>query len=1269
MVTKRYQPRRRNLSVECLEKRQLMAAYINEIMIDPLFESGDNSQYIELRGEPNATLAAGTYFVTVSDEDRISTRPGSITGIFNLSGQQFGSNGFLVLLPQNSVFSLDPTLVVGGSAPNVLQSTETGFGNIGNDIYSDIFPISETIDFIIGSNTYFLLQSDVAPALNDDIDVDDDGIIDPNGSASTWNVLDSISLHRWVRGTDIAYGQIVFYEVNSGTNTIPTAAPGVEVISSPGFGYAARIGDSTEHSARDWVSGTVRDESTGTEPSRFRYDSGFFGVPEPRVFMGRDLDHLGYSNFIGGVRGTITETVVDANGAVTSLPIPGLTFLADTNGNGRRDLMSFDAEPNRFADSTELTNVFPEITLSTARSDNSPIGFEILSEDEFFRGFNGNRVFSSSGISFFNDSGRLRIDFYRPARSVSIQAIAGSTFTPTYGRLEAFNAAGVSLGFVRSRALFGTSSERIRLAFNGDVIAYAVAYSDDNFLNSSPFGRFDSIQYTQTEAIAITDQNGKFALDRLHPDEYNIVALNDTGVTFTDPLTSVPVAITRYENFDLSKSFVRNTSPVIGAATLSINENPFAGDLVGRITATELDPNQLVSWSLANADVSPLVIDAGSGELTVKNASAFDFELNRTIPVIVVATDSVGGASKRTFDISIQDVNEAPIVTFGRLLVSEEADENSVIGRIEGLDPESPNSIVNYEILSGSGKDFFEIGPTTGLIRVTNVDRLSFEQAASLTLRVAVSDLSSPPLTTFADVTVAISDANDRPMITSTSFSVDETQATGRIVGRVAFIDEDANQSHSFRILSGDGNRFRIDSRTGDIILTGALDFETQTSFELNVQIVDNGTPPRASSSTIVINILDVNEPATLLQTRFSIAENILPGGEIGTLGAIDPEGIASPTFRSTNITKPNELFGGLVILDPATGKLTVAPNAVFDADTVQTVLTDRVSIRSGNSEAGQVAVELNITNINEAPQIETSRVGYPKALPTGRAFANIVVNDPENDQVTLTVIGSQENRFFIDANKRLMALPTASLDFDATPEIEILVRAVDDKGLVSSRTITITQTELPRFGSTVPNPVFLTGSDASFLLPTAFRSFSVLSVTLFGPSSQLPQGLRFDSQIRRFSGIPIPSTKGVYPFSIQVLQLDGDGPVLKEETFEVTIDRPAVPLLNRVDSFDVDGNGKVEPIDALRVINFLAQTGGGDAIRLADRASGFFDTNGNNSVTPLDALLIINEMSRRNRRRTGESEWSSVSIAASDEKANIFDNAITEWAAESKLF
>ncbi|NWS77620.1 PCDAB protein, partial [Crotophaga sulcirostris] len=68
----------------------------------------------------------------------------------------------------------------------------------------------------------------------------------------------------------------------------------------------------------------------------------------------------------------------------------------------------------------------------------------------------------------------------------------------------------------------------------------------------------------------------------------------------------------------------------------------------------------------------------------------------------------------------------------------------------------------------------------------------------------------------------------------------------------------------SYSILSSipAGNRdlFTIDTKTGKISLTGALDFEEVGSYEIQIEARDKGTPPLSGHCSVELEVLDVND-------------------------------------------------------------------------------------------------------------------------------------------------------------------------------------------------------------------------------------------------------------------------------------------------------------------------------------------------------------------------------------------------------------------------
>jgi hypothetical protein len=101
----------------------------------------------------------------------------------------------------------------------------------------------------------------------------------------------------------------------------------------------------------------------------------------------------------------------------------------------------------------------------------------------------------------------------------------------------------------------------------------------------------------------------------------------------------------------------------------------------------------------------------------------------------------------------------------------------------------------------------------------------------------------------------------------------------------------------------------------------------------------------------------------------------------------------------------------------------------------------------------------------------------------------------------------------------------------------------------------------------------------------------------------------------------------------------------------------------------DVDGDGEVRPLDALRILNLIGRHGAGTIEELKNRMSSSnpaaalsaensamdmqrFDVNRSGTITPLDALLVIDHLSRQHRLAaiaTATSESAETSLAAKD--------------------
>ncbi|EMI58271.1 protocadherin Fat-like protein, partial [Rhodopirellula sallentina SM41] len=511
---------------------QFSTPVINEVLVDgwaSLDVSETTDQYIELRGQPNEVLPEGTYFVVIEEA---SSRIGEVNTVIDLSGQSFGANGFLVLLQAGHTYST-------AFGANVLESDESGFNGLPGGIYSSS-QSDGSIDTLFSNSSYFLIQSDTAPVVGLDIDTNNDGFIDPASPAVSWDTYDAVAMHEF-SFYEASFAPIVFIESFSDHHrSVTTNSRGQTLVQSEGFGYVGRIGDSIGSDENDWVYGSIRD----VEPGFWGGESdpeGLFEFYQEHVsypaLFDHALDHVGESNFVGGVRGQITllpsaGDILNGISADTRLPAEGVTVFVDTNGNGVRDNIVKVIEPNELLvtldandavsldDELSLTQEVDGVTISWDRSNGTFVTDDIVSARQSVSGqVVGNRIFAAGPFdTFFGSSDTLRFDFFQPVTSVSIDVInwSSSEFTTVYGRLDAYNADGQLVASTRSEGVSGTRRSTITVSAPGEEIVRVQAYGD------SGSASFDTLRYVQPEAAAVTDENGIYEISGLFPGNYEL---------------------------------------------------------------------------------------------------------------------------------------------------------------------------------------------------------------------------------------------------------------------------------------------------------------------------------------------------------------------------------------------------------------------------------------------------------------------------------------------------------------------------------------------------------------------------------------------------------------------------------------------------------------------------------------------------------------------------------------------------------------------------
>lgn len=223
-----------------------------------------------------------------------------------------------------------------------------------------------------------------------------------------------------------------------------------------------------------------------------------------------------------------------------------------------------------------------------------------------------------------------------------------------------------------------------------------------------------------------------------------------------------------------------NEPPVItSGATASVDENVPAGTEVYDANATDAD-GDTITYSLSGADAASFTINATTGEVTI-NASP-DFEADGTYNFTVTANDGNGGTDTQDVVLTVNDLNEAPVITSGATAtVPENAPTTTVVYDAEATDPDGDT--LTYS-LTGPDAALFTIDPVTGEVRLVN--SADFETRSTYNITVVATDPDGA--SDSQDVVVTVSDVAEGPTLVVRSLDV----------------DNDANTLTPFQIDAGD---------------------------------------------------------------------------------------------------------------------------------------------------------------------------------------------------------------------------------------------------------------------------------------------------------------------------------------------------------------------------------------------------------------------------------------------------------------------------------
>ncbi|XP_067455376.1 protocadherin gamma-A4-like isoform X45 [Thunnus thynnus] len=246
----------------------------------------------------------------------------------------------------------------------------------------------------------------------------------------------------------------------------------------------------------------------------------------------------------------------------------------------------------------------------------------------------------------------------------------------------------------------------------------------------------------------------------------------------------------------------------------------------------------------------------------------------------------------------IQDVNDNSPQFRENLIemeISELAEKGSRFPIEEAHDADiGQNAVQRYNL---EKNDHFILSVDSNKVDLVLENKLDREKQKEINLLLTALDGGSPQRSGTVVIHVTVLDANDNAPVFSQAVykaSLPENSPPDTTVIRVSATDADEGVNgdvtyHFGHVSDDDVNLFSIDPKTGEIRVTGVIDFEERNSFEMRVQAKDG--LGLTSYAKVIIDVTDVNDNAPVIYLNSlsnPIPENVSPGTEVGIINVQD---------------------------------------------------------------------------------------------------------------------------------------------------------------------------------------------------------------------------------------------------------------------------------------------------------------------------------------------------------------------------------------------
>uniref|UniRef100_A0A8C5UBS7 FAT atypical cadherin 2 n=1 Tax=Malurus cyaneus samueli TaxID=2593467 RepID=A0A8C5UBS7_9PASS len=295
---------------------------------------------------------------------------------------------------------------------------------------------------------------------------------------------------------------------------------------------------------------------------------------------------------------------------------------------------------------------------------------------------------------------------------------------------------------------------------------------------------------------------------------------------------------------------------------------------------------------------------------------------------------------------------------------------NSTIADLSAIDPDTGfNGKLVYVISDGNDDSCFTIDLELGLLQV--LSPLDHERTSFYILNITVYDLGTPQKSSWKLLAVNVLDTNDNtPKFSQGAYwvAIPEHVAAGTTIAQLKAEDADTDDNGRVKYsLLTPTDKFAINSVTGEVTVTGALDRELWPSYVLKIEARDQ---PKTgfqlfSVTDLVVTLEDVNDntPQCLpALNSVKVPEDLPVGTILLFLEAFDPDAGSGGEVRYSLINNEEMMFH----VDKLTGALRLEKELDYEKRDSYNLT---VQVSDGGkpfSRSSLCHLEVNVVDVNE---------------------------------------------------------------------------------------------------------------------------------------------------------------------------------------------------------------------------------------------------------------------------------------------------------------